>query len=97
MAPIHRLHAQDELKNCSADQYYSFLKNDMAKLQRICPQFYKSFQILAGDENGAGTIWHMKLAMDCRLSRNILQKGNELQNIYIYTYIHTYIHTVELR
>ncbi|KAI3960750.1 hypothetical protein MKW92_017361 [Papaver armeniacum] len=63
MAPIHRLHAQHELKNCSADQYYSFLKYDMAKLQRICPQFFNSFPTPVGDENGAGTIWLATLAM----------------------------------
>lgn len=63
MAPIHRLHAQHELKNCSADQYFSFLKYDMAKLQRICPQFFKSFQTPTEDENGVGTIWLATLAM----------------------------------
>ncbi|KAI3953774.1 hypothetical protein MKW98_017598 [Papaver atlanticum] len=63
MAPIHRLHGQDELKNCSANQYYNFLKNDMTKLPLICPRFFKSFQILAGDGNSVGTTWLVKLAM----------------------------------
>ncbi|RZC86464.1 hypothetical protein C5167_030543 [Papaver somniferum] len=35
----------------------------MEKLQRICPQYFKSFQTLVGDENGAGTIWLATLAM----------------------------------
>ncbi|KAI3835103.1 hypothetical protein MKX03_016789 [Papaver bracteatum] len=35
----------------------------MTKLLRICPRFFKSFQILAGDGNSVGTIWLVKLAM----------------------------------
>ncbi|KAI3933108.1 hypothetical protein MKW92_002264 [Papaver armeniacum] len=49
MTEIHQLNAQDELNNCSADQFYSFLKNDMTKLPQVCPQIFKSFEILAGD------------------------------------------------
>ncbi|KAI3864405.1 hypothetical protein MKX03_028441 [Papaver bracteatum] len=62
MTEIHQLNAQDELKNCSADQFYSFLKNDMTKLPQVCPHIFKSFEILAGDGKSAGTIWIVKFA-----------------------------------
>ncbi|RZC93743.1 hypothetical protein C5167_029385 [Papaver somniferum] len=61
MAQIHKLHVQNELKNCSADQFYSFIKNEATKFPRVCPHIIKSFQILAG--NGSiGTVRVMKIA-----------------------------------
>ncbi|KAI3908487.1 hypothetical protein MKX01_009289 [Papaver californicum] len=62
-AQIHRLHAQEEFKNCSADQFYGFLKNDMTKLPQVAPHIFKSFQILAGDGKNAGTVRLSKIAM----------------------------------
>ncbi|RZC86477.1 hypothetical protein C5167_030553 [Papaver somniferum] len=62
MTEIHQLHVEDELKNCSADQFYSFLKNDMTTLPQVCPHMFKSFEILAGDGKSAGTIWIVKFA-----------------------------------
>ncbi|KAI3877942.1 hypothetical protein MKW98_001951, partial [Papaver atlanticum] len=56
MAQIHRLHVQNELKNCSADQLYSFFKNERTKLPQVLPHIFKSVQILAGDGNSAGTV-----------------------------------------
>ncbi|KAI3945564.1 hypothetical protein MKW98_022394 [Papaver atlanticum] len=63
MAQIHRLHAEVELKNCTADQFYGFLKNEMTTLPQVIPHIFKSFQILAGDGKSEGTIWLSKVAM----------------------------------
>ncbi|KAI3933131.1 hypothetical protein MKW92_002287 [Papaver armeniacum] len=63
MAQIHRLHVQNELKHCSGDQLYSFYKNEMTKLPQILPQIVKSFQILAGHGNSAGTVRLAKLSI----------------------------------
>ncbi|KAI3960748.1 hypothetical protein MKW92_017359 [Papaver armeniacum] len=41
MAQIHRQYAQDEIKNCSADNFYGFLKNEMTKLPQILPHIFK--------------------------------------------------------
>ncbi|KAI3865951.1 hypothetical protein MKX03_036810 [Papaver bracteatum] len=61
MAQIHELHVQYEFKNCSADQFYSFLKNEATKFPQVCPHIIKSFQILAGD-GSVGTVRVMKIA-----------------------------------
>ncbi|KAI3864402.1 hypothetical protein MKX03_028438 [Papaver bracteatum] len=63
MAQIHRLHAEVELKNCTADQFYGFLKNEMTTLPQVIPHIFKSFQILAGDGKSEGTIRLSKVAM----------------------------------
>ncbi|KAI3877943.1 hypothetical protein MKW98_001952 [Papaver atlanticum] len=62
MAQIHRLHVQNELKNCSADQLYSFFKNERTKLPQVLPHIFKSVQILAGDGNSAGTVRLVKFS-----------------------------------
>ncbi|KAI3960745.1 hypothetical protein MKW92_017356 [Papaver armeniacum] len=41
MEQIHRQYAQDEIKNCSADHFYGFLKNEMTKLPQILPHIFK--------------------------------------------------------
>ncbi|KAI3971462.1 hypothetical protein MKW92_033633 [Papaver armeniacum] len=61
MAQIHKLHVQNELRNCSADKFYCFLKNEATKFSQVCPHIIKSFQILAGDGN-VGTVRVMKIA-----------------------------------
>ncbi|KAI3867511.1 hypothetical protein MKX03_025597 [Papaver bracteatum] len=63
MAQIHRLHVQNELKNCSADQLYSFYKNEMTKFPQVLPHIFKSVQILAGDGNSAGTVRLVKFSI----------------------------------
>ncbi|KAI3871732.1 hypothetical protein MKW92_004742 [Papaver armeniacum] len=63
MAQIHRQYAQDEIKNCSADHFYGFLKNEMTKLPQILPHVFKSFQILAGDGKSVGTVRLSKTTM----------------------------------
>ncbi|KAI3933130.1 hypothetical protein MKW92_002286 [Papaver armeniacum] len=63
MAQIHRLHVQNELKNCSGDQLYSFYKNEITKLPQVLPQIFKSVQILAGHGNSAGTVRLAKLSI----------------------------------
>ncbi|KAI3925568.1 hypothetical protein MKW98_001422 [Papaver atlanticum] len=63
MAQIHRLHIQDEAKNCSADQFYSFLKTERTKLPQVFPLGFKSVDILAGDGKSVGTVRLSKIAM----------------------------------
>ncbi|KAI3871735.1 hypothetical protein MKW92_004745 [Papaver armeniacum] len=63
MAQIHRLHVQNELKNCSGDQLYSFYKNEITNFPQVLPQIFKSVQILAGDGNSAGTVRLAKLSI----------------------------------
>ncbi|RZC86466.1 hypothetical protein C5167_030542 [Papaver somniferum] len=63
MAQNHRLHFQNELKNCSGDQLYNFYKNEITKLPQVIPHIFKSVQILAGDGNNAGTVRLAKLSI----------------------------------
>ncbi|MCL7027908.1 hypothetical protein MKW94_017800 [Papaver nudicaule] len=63
MAQIHRLHVQEELKNCSADQFYGFITNDMAKMPQLIPHMFKSFEILSGDGKSVGTVRLSKYAI----------------------------------
>ncbi|KAI3871733.1 hypothetical protein MKW92_004743 [Papaver armeniacum] len=62
MVQIHTLHVQEEIKNCSAEQFYSFLKHEMTKLPQVCPHIFKSFEILDGDGKSAGTVRLLKIA-----------------------------------
>ncbi|XP_026431921.1 major latex protein 146-like [Papaver somniferum] len=46
MAQIHRIQVQDEAKNCSADQFYGFLKNERTKYPKLLPLVFKVSKFL---------------------------------------------------
>ncbi|KAI3908484.1 hypothetical protein MKX01_009286 [Papaver californicum] len=63
MAQTHKLCVENELKNCSADQFYRFMMNEMTTLPQVLPHMYKSFEILAGDGKSVGTVRLAKIVI----------------------------------
>ncbi|KAI3910427.1 hypothetical protein MKX01_034821 [Papaver californicum] len=55
MAPLHKLGFETEI-TCSADKYFGMFSHSVTQLPKFVPNFYKSVEVIEGDETSVGSI-----------------------------------------